>query len=308
MLPAVLALIACGGQGGNAGPATNGDGSSSGGASDTDAGPSLRPSGGDSGALMAGEDSGGSSVGAEGGTGATGYGDAGGASEAGAAMDAGAGTYEPCPTDGTDCKILPLGDSITFGVQYAGAYRVELFHDALTDHRRITFVGDPSLANGPATVEGVGFPQNNQGHSGWRIDQITSLIPSPALQPTPHIILLHIGTNDVYYTTQPFSQAPQRLGALIDKIVAGAPNALLVVAQIIPLANGGGNMLIGTYNAAMPALVQARASAGKHVQLVDQHSGFQVATMMSSDGIHPNQTGYNHMGDVWYAAIKSVLR
>ena len=86
MLPAVLALIACGGQGGNAGPATNGDGSSSGGASDTDAGPSLPPSGGDSGALMAGEDSGGSSVGAEGGTGATGYGDAGGASEAGAAM------------------------------------------------------------------------------------------------------------------------------------------------------------------------------------------------------------------------------
>jgi hypothetical protein len=62
-----------------------------------------------------------------------------------------------------------------------------------------------------------------------------------------------------------------------------------------------------TYNASIPATVQARASAGKHVIMVDQHTGFQVSTMLSSDGIHPNQTGYNHMGDVWYAAIGPVL-
>src|SRR4029077_953564 len=135
---------------------------------------------------------------------------------------------------------------------------------------------DSSLANGPTTVDGVAFPQDNQGHSGWTIDQISPLIPSPALQQNPHVILLHIGTNDIYSTTQSPAQAPMRLGALIDKIVAAAPNALVVVAQITPLGNTTWESTVVTYNAAIPAVVQARASAGKHVQLVDQHTGFQV--------------------------------
>jgi lysophospholipase L1-like esterase len=90
-------------------------------------------------------------------------------------------------------------------------------------------------------------------------------------------------------------------------IVAGVPNALLVVAQITPLQNSTWETRVVTYNAAIPAVVAARSSAGKHVLLVDMHTGFQVSTMLSSDGVHPNQTGYNHMGDVWYAAIKALL-
>jgi lysophospholipase L1-like esterase len=215
--------------------------------------------------------------------------------------------YAPCSADGGPCKILPFGDSITYGLQYAGGYRVQLFQDALTGHKNITFVGDPSLANGPATVSGVPFPQDNQGHSGWTIDELATLVPSPALQPNPDIILLLIGTNDMYSQTQPVAQAPERLGVLIDKIIAAAPQSLLVVAQITPLANSAWEMQVETYNLAIPALIHARATAGKHIAMVDMHTGFQVSTMLSSDGVHPNETGYNHMGDVWYAAISAVL-
>ena len=49
------------------------------------------------------------------------------------------------------------------------------------------------------------------------------------------------------------------------------------------------------------------ASMGKHVTMVDLNTGFQTSTMLSSDGIHPNQTGYNWMGDTWYAAIGSLF-
>src|SRR5579872_87728 len=228
--------------------------------------------------------------------------------DAGGAHDADAGAYSPCPSDGGACKVLPLGDSITYGVQYAGAYRVQLFQDALNAHQNITFVGDSSLANGPTMVGGVPFPQDNDGHSGWTIDQIAGLVPSPALQSNPDILLLMIGTNDMYSQTQPVAQAPQRLGSLIDKIVAGDGRALLVVAQITPLANSTWEAQVMTYNAAIPALVQARAAMGKHVAMVDMHTGFMTSTMLSSDGVHPNMTGYDHMGDVWYAAIKNVLR
>jgi lysophospholipase L1-like esterase len=200
------------------------------------------------------------------------------------------------------CKILPLGDSITFGIQYAGAYRVELFHDALMAKKNITFVGDPTLDNGPAMVDGVKFPQDNQGHSGWTISQIAGITPSPSLDQNPHIILLHIGTNDMYQTP---AGAPDRLGMLIDTIVKTLPNSLLAVSSIIPYPSGASAVM--TYNAAVPGVVMQRAMQGKHVIYVDQFTGFQTSTMLSSDGVHPNQTGYNHMGDVWYAAISSML-
>jgi lysophospholipase L1-like esterase len=233
--------------------------------------------------------------------------DAGGLDASTPPGDGSAAGYKPCPTDGSNCKVLPLGDSITFGIQFAGAYRVQLFQDAVTDHKKLTFVGDSTLANGPTTVAGMPFPPNNQGHSGWTIDQIKGIVPTPALSANPDIILLMIGTNDMYSQSQPVAQAPQRLGVLLDAIVMGDPHALLVVAQITPLQNATSEANVMTYNAAIPALVQSRASAGKHIVLVDQHTGFQITTMLSSDGVHPNQTGYNHMGDVWYAAIRDVL-
>jgi lysophospholipase L1-like esterase len=175
-------------------------------------------------------------------------------------------------------------------------------------NQSITYLGDSTLANGPATVDGKPFPMLNQGHSGWTIDQIAGLVPTPALMTLPNIVLLMAGTNDVDGVgTQPTAQAPTRLGALIDKIVMDAPAALLVVAQITPLKSASSEALVVTYNAAVPAVVKPRATAGKHVLLVDMHTGFDVPTMLSDDGVHPNVAGYKHMGDVWYAAISSVL-
>jgi lysophospholipase L1-like esterase len=238
-----------------------------------------------------------------------------GGGDASARSDASTTSYQPCPTDGGACAILPLGDSITFGLCNGGStgcpggYRVQLFNDAVTDHKKITFVGDPTLANGPATVAGVAFPPNNVGHSGWTITQIDGLLPGAlkwSMQPNPNIVLLHIGTNDFDgIGTMPPASAPMRLGTLIDDVFAGAPNVLLVVAQIVPYP--ANDTAITTYNAAIPALVQQRAAQGKHIVMVDMHTGFQVSTMISTDNIHPNLKGYVFMGDTWYAAIKSVL-
>ena len=102
--------------------------------------------------------------------------------------------------------------------------------------------------------------------------------------------------------------APQRLGSLIDTIVTDAPNALLVVAQLTPLGNPSHEMGVEAYNAAIPAVVQQRASAGKYILLVDMHTGLDVCIMLdTADMIHPNDKGYVFMGAEWFAAIQSVL-
>jgi lysophospholipase L1-like esterase len=224
--------------------------------------------------------------------------------------------YQPCKS--YPCKILPFGDSITYGVGDEGnaGYRGPLFATIVAAGQKITFTG--SLSNGPSTVSGQTFPQKNEGHSGWGIAQVTpysggnagivTVIPSPAFSSgsggTPDIILLHIGTNDQGSLSA--SQMINDLKGLLDKIITNAPDALIVVAQIIPLGYGT-NDVIRTYNQAIPGVVQERAAAGRHIVLVDMYTGFTTSTMIGSDSVHPNGAGYKFMADRWYSAIGSYL-
>jgi hypothetical protein len=222
----------------------------------------------------------------------------GGSGGGGTSSSGGASGFQPCPAAEV-CKILPLGDSITDGIGFSGGYRVELFNKATMDGHDITFVG--GSMNGPSMVAGKTFPKSHEGHSGWTISQIDGITPAPALDPKPHIVLLHIGTNDMY---QMPTGAPDRLGTLIEQIVTTLPDALLVVSNIIPFPQGAS--AVTTYNAAVPGIVNTRISAGKHIILVDQFKDFPTSEL--GDGVHPNQAGYARMAGVWYAAIESYLR
>ena len=93
---------------------------------------------------------------------------------------------------------------------------------------------------------------------------------------------------------------------MVIKASCAAPDALVVVAKITPLNNASWNATIKTYNDAIPALVKKRADAGKHVIMADMNTGF-TSSMLSSDNIHPNKSGYDFMGDAWYAVISPYL-
>ena len=227
----------------------------------------------------------------------------------------GAVAYSPCPTTGAACIIMPLGDSITDGFPFEnGSYRVELFHQAVQGSTPVTFVG--RNMNGPGTVDSVTFPRGHEGYSGFTIDSgtghsgISPLVDAAISMFHPHIVLLHIGTNDINGNIDP-ANAPTRLGALIDRINNDSPATLVVVAQIIPTTNDGTNTRISAYNNAIPAQVQQRAAAGKHVILLDMYTVFtshtDYKTALMSDGLHPSVAGYAAMGDAWYAAISAFL-
>ena len=231
-------------------------------------------------------------------------------------LDGGA-AFAPCPPTGTACIILPLGDSITDGFPFEnGGYRVELFHQTLLARQRVTFVG--SLANGPAIVDGTAFPRNHEGHSGFTIDNaptaarsgISPLTDNAIATFHPHIVLLLIGTNDVDLSVD-LANAPTRLEAMVDRVIADAPNALLVVGQLAPTTTDAENVRFQTYNAAIPAIVQTRVAAGKHVLLADMYGAFTAnasyKTALMNDNLHPNPAGYTLMGQTWYAAIRSYL-
>ncbi len=273
--------------------------------------------GGGTGGRGGGAGGGTGSGGAGGGTGGRGGG-AGGTTGSGGAAGAGGVTFAPCPAAGTNCVIMPLGDSITDGFGTPGGYRIELFRYALMNAQRITFAGRNT--NGPTSVM-VGtttttFPRGHEGYSGYTIDPssrsgVSPLVDAAITAARPHIILLKIGTNDVDISVD-LANAPARLGALLDRITTDAPNAQVVVAKIIPLNDDAGNVRVRAYNDAIPALVQSRVGAGKHIQLVDMYTPFTAnpnyKTALLADKWHPNPAGYLVMAQVWYDAIKGYLR
>ena len=120
-----------------------------------------------------------------------------------------------------------------------------------------------------------------------------------------------IGTNDINGNVD-VANAPKRLGKLIDDITTREPNAHVVVATIIPIAHDGTNPKVQTYNSALPALVTSRATAGKHVVLLDDYAAFikhsSYRTTLISDYLHPNDAGYVVLGSAMYPAIRGVLR
>ena len=192
-------------------------------------------------------------------------------------------------------RVMPLGDSITDGFNVPGGYRVGLWQRLVASGRTVDFVG--SLANGPATLG----DRDHEGHSGWRIDQLTSNIDAWIRAYDPGTVLLHIGTNDIAQNTD-LPNAPARLGTLIDRITTGAPDADVFVATIVPLPFAQAR--VDRYNDAIPALVRARADAGKRVHLVEMRNALTAADL--ADGVHPNATGYDKMAAVWFDALRSV--
>ena len=200
-------------------------------------------------------------------------------------MAAGAAHSTPVRATAIRAGFFLVGDSITVGINYEGAWRVEIFHRAVAAGQKITYTGHDM--NGPQTVDMMSFPRRFEAQSGITIDGISSKIDTDKAFSTPtpaDIVLMHIGTNDMNGTP---AGAPDRLAKLIDKITSALPNALLVVAKIIPL-NGS----VKAYNDAIPGIVQTRVAQGKHILIVDLNTSFPPAIWTPFTLTKPAMSGW----------------
>jgi lysophospholipase L1-like esterase len=193
---------------------------------------------------------------------------------------------------------MPLGDSITDGMQVLGGYRSDLWQLMTTDGRPVRFVG--SRNSGPPQLG----DRNHEGHPGWRIDQIYTHARNWLTAYQPQTVLLHIGTNDINENYRP-AAAPARLSRLIDLITTTLPRTRLYVATIGPFTQPPVESRAQTYNARIRKIVAAKTASNGRVQLVDMHSSLTRADI-SPDGIHPTDGGYSKMAARWYGALSST--
>jgi len=207
--------------------------------------------------------------------------------------------YAQAPAQSTSLKIMPLGDSITFGLPDPsyGAYRRLLGKLLTSDGYSFEFVGSQQSG------DGVMPSPNNEGHPGWTILRIKKGIDSSGWLETyrPDIILLHIGTNDLRPRIGGAATAPENLSALLDDILGRLPQVQVIVAQIIPFAIGP-DQVHQSYNAAIPGIV---ASKGPRVSIVDMRNVLSRSDY--ADIVHPKAGGYDKMARAWERALRPVI-
>lgn len=214
-------------------------------------------------------------------------------------------------------RILPLGDSITAGLNRAGdepgGYRTrlyerlsrELFH-AVRGYRGVEYVG---LIRGPEhgrswNPDPRRLPAgDHEGHSGFRIDQIEAAAEVAVPSTSPAVVLLHAGTNDILQDDR-VSSAPNRLRKLLNRIHRLQPETHILLARIIGNRNTNIEARIRTFNREVDRLAAQLRAAGRSVYSVDMFRIVNAETGTLADPSHPNAKGYDAMADAWFEAIQ----
>lgn len=235
-------------------------------------------------------------------------------------------------------RIMCVGDSITGGwgpsvSTFHASYRYPLWFDLQEMGYDVEFVGPFNDFNGPGCTggqPGLLYPlYNDPAFQGGRhhaaicgasttiiLNEIQGWLEELETQDrTPQIIMIHVGGRDVgVLGASGVDNADANLRSIIDIIRTAQPSIHILLAQITPIASyssyGSCNSpLVQWLNERIERLVTEKNQESEYppVILVDQYTGFDLASMMQADGIHPNTAGEQRMADVWREALYDVL-
>ena len=206
-------------------------------------------------------------------------------------------------------RIMPLGDSITYGIgdPDENGYRLRLWDLLIANGYEVNFVG--SLKSG--SLNG-GFDSNHEGHSGWTAYEIAGDLRPWLNTYRPNIVLLHIGSNGL-------EASPDGVSQILDEIFAYNSNTWVVLSLIINRACCLSTPicpecpLTTDFNNNVREMAQTRIdSRGENILIVDMESGAGIDYGIEpggdmSDNEHPYTSGYQKMADVWFDALNTIL-
>jgi lysophospholipase L1-like esterase len=203
-------------------------------------------------------------------------------------------------------RIMPLGDSITFGQGVDGGYRTRLFSLLGSAGYNVDFLGSDTRNGSTASLADL----DHEGHPAWRINNLDGSLPGfLAASELPDVILLHIGTNDFGFNQEglDITKAINRLDTLIGHICEARPYARLIVTNLLQRTDDVNfeNQIQAYFNPFVASKVAAHAALGQRVTYLDMRSAIAASDL--ADGTHPNAGGYNKMADVWFSAIQALM-
>lgn len=197
-------------------------------------------------------------------------------------------------------RILPLGDSITFGLGAPGGYRAPLFDVLTAQGYQVDFVGTQTSNAAEGQSE-----REHEGHSGWQIDQILGISESVLAEiDDPDVVLLLIGTND-FSNNNDTQNAIHRLENLVRTLANLSPSSHIVLSNLTERAGPLNTQIQTQFNSLVPGLVDTLSGEGMAVHFIDLYSAVPLADM--PDGLHPDLNGYTKMAAAWASHITAIF-
>jgi len=207
-------------------------------------------------------------------------------------------------------RVMPMGDSITFGVGYSGGYRCLL--GSLLGRHGIQLVGPMHDFCG-------GFA----GFAGKTLQQIANQSKDAMAAAHPDVVVLQAGTNDFYFKDWPaypglganVSVAAERLESLLDDLYDASSNLTVALSTVTEInttlcstapapcpADMASN--IASFNAMLPYIVAMQQAKSRRIVLHDINAASKwAAGDNSNDGIHFSQEGYVKIARAWWSSL-----
>jgi len=220
------------------------------------------------------------------------------------------------PIGAPSIEIMPLGDSITRGFTGSfddSGYRRPLYLSLTAAGYDVDFVG--------SQLDGIpnDFDHDHEGHSGFRDDQIAEMVYDWLTANPADIVLLHIGTNAV-------DESTVDLERILDEIdgfeTDNAATVWVILALIInrncitAIPSCPESVTTMNFNNNVSAMAQDRIDFfGDKILIVDMENGAIIDYHLSADNppgdmwdnLHPFETGYEKMSDLWFDALVQIL-
>jgi len=221
-------------------------------------------------------------------------------------------------------RIMPLGDSITHGSAsgadpdlpgYYISYRKALWDKLVDAGYDVDFVG--SLTNGASVPD---FDPDHEGHPGARDDEIAISVYNYLISNPADIILLHIGANDL-------NTSPDDVETILNNIDLYESNSgteiWVILALIVNRACCNDVILCPIecqetteFNDNVYAMASARS--GDKIIIVDMENDAEIVYRyepagdmfdegLGIGGLHPYETGYAKMANLWFSALEQIL-
>lgn len=231
------------------------------------------------------------------------------------------------PTRPPAIKVMPLGDSITHGLQGYVGYRYPLYGNLDGAGYNIDYVGSMSSLYGgstPSAAYSNYIPQNDaffdkdhEGHAGYRTDQILNeaSVTNSIGTNQADVVFLHLGTNDLGQGTSSsinnYDPAINNIAVIVGRLRAANPNVKIALAQIVPITPSGAGYgpaagEVAGFNTRVASLGELLSSPQSPVEVVDLYTAFDPVAL-TYDGVHPNVYGEQLMADRFYMAFQELM-
>jgi lysophospholipase L1-like esterase len=198
-------------------------------------------------------------------------------------------------------KVMAIGDSITVGTgsSHGGGYRAAFWERMRDAGVEVDMVG--GKVGGPET-----FDNRHQGYTQMPLHELSAGIHDKLRTFEPDVVLLLQGTDETREASFSPHAFAANLNVMIDRIFTARPGARLLIGTLPPTKFGRSEGARRAVNELLRRTVRERAERGQAVLIVDVYAMLDSAREMS-DANHPNDAGYERIGEAFANALLGAL-